>query len=213
MKKRLKLKRKVKITLLTIMLAFTTYFGITTTYSRYVSEVDSTNKIKVANSGELKVVEKIDGELEENNLDIDNLVEYEITLGENIKKEVYVELLNSEVSNYLFLEVDVLGWSYDNNLKEFSIINNSSKILRFYLNNSWNYLEQFSADNKYIFVMDYDVNEIGNNKIEVVNEVVTNIISENDFDSLNSSQVNFNVKSIQKTDGLSIEDAWNYLNM
>ena len=120
MKKRLKLKRKVKITLLTIMLAFTTYFGITTTYSRYVSEVDSTNKIKVANSGELKVVEKIDGELEENNLDIDNLVEYEITLGENIKKEVYVEFLNSEVSNYLFLEIDVLGWSYDNNLKEFS---------------------------------------------------------------------------------------------
>lgn len=213
MKKRLKLKRKVKITLLTIMLAFTTYFGITTTYSRYVSEVDSTNKIKVANSGELKVVEKIDGELEENNLDIDNLVEYEITLGENIKKEVYVEFLNSEVSNYLFLEIDVLGWSYDNNLKEFSIINNSSKILRFYLNNSWNYLEQFSTDNKYVFIMEYDVNEIGNNKIEVVNEIVTNIISENDFDSLNSSQVNFNVKSIQKTDGLSTEDAWNYLNM
>ena len=100
-----------------------------------------------------------------------------------------------------------------NDINSYSIINNSSKILRFYLNNPWNYLEQFSTDNKYVFVMEYDVNEIGNNKIEVVNEVVTNIISENDFDSLNSSQVNFNVKSIQKTDGLSIEDAWNYLNM
>lgn len=213
MKKKIRLKRKIKLTLLVFLLALTTYFGVTTTYSRYVSEVNTNDEIKVANAGDLNLVEKLDGEVQENNLDNDTLVESEIILGENIKKEVYVEFLNSEVSNYLFLIINIENWNYDNNLKEFSVINNHSKLLRFYLNDTWSYLEEYSNENMYVFFGEYDVNEIGNNKIDVITEVVTNIISENDIETLNSTKVDFEVLSIQKTDGLSVSDAWNYLNM
>lgn len=215
MKKRRRLKKKVKIFLITIVLILISSLSLSIliSYARYTSEANDSDEIRVAKTGTLTLVEKLNGEVQENNSDSLNIIESVFSLGENINKEVYIEFTNSEVSTYLFLVIDSENWEYNDETKEFSVLNNNSKLLSFNINNNWIYLENLSNQNKFIFYHELDVTSDTSTKFDVMNQINTGMIGYNDIEILNNSQIKFNAYSIQKNDDLSIEESWEYLNI
>ena len=213
MKKKYVLKKKYKVFLILLLVLFLSSSFASTSFARYVSNADVTNEIRVAKYGDLTLVEKLDGVIQDNKLDSNTSVSTNIPLGENIDKEVYIEFNNSEISAYLFLVVETVNWNYDDNLKEFSILNNGAKLLLFNIKSDWIFLNDLSSPNKYVFYYEYDVNNMITNKIEVMNQIETGMISYNDLEVLNNDQINFQAYSIQKHDGLTVGDSWDYLNI
>lgn len=201
------------IILLLSLLCMSKSFISNYSYARYIGSKTAENDIKVANFGKLKLVEKLNGEIQVNNLETESIVESDFILGENIDKEVYIEFTQSNVSTYLFLELDVVNWKYDIESREVELLNNDTKILSFEMNNIWNYSENLSDDKKLIFYYEIDVNKNNSTKFDVMNQIITGIISIDDISILNESKIKFNAYAIQKGDSLSIEQMWDYLNM
>jgi len=199
---------------LLIILLLVCSFTISLSYARYTSEFSSSNQVRVAKSGELTLVEKLNGEIENNNLDVANNYSHEIVSGGFIDKEVYIEFKNNEISTYLFLVIDSINWSYDEISKKISVINNNSSLLSFDINTAWNFLEEVSNENKLVFYLLVDVNnnENNNNKYEVMSQIDVGLITVNDEEIINNSSLRFNAYSIQKNDDINEIDAWNYLN-
>lgn len=210
--RRIKSKKNNKKKLLIILLLVCS-FTISLSYARYTSEFSSSDQIRVAKSGELTLVEKLNGEVENNNLDIANNYSHEIVSGGFIDKEVYIEFTNTEVSTYLFLVVDNVNWTYDNVSKKIRVMNNNSSLLSFDIDTKWIFLEEVSNENKLVFYHLVDVNNNeSDNKYEVMNQIEVGLITVNDKEIINNSSLRFNVYSIQKNDGINEMDAWNYLN-
>jgi len=172
MRTRRRLKKKVKRFLIVFVLVLISSLTISKTYARYTAEVVDDDEIRVAKYGSLTLVEKLNGEIQENNLETASILEYEFELGNNIDKEVYIEFINSEVSVYVFLTIESVNWNYDNSLKEFYIMNNNSKLLSFNLDSNWNYLENLSDENKFIFYIEFDVKNNPSTKLEVMNQII-----------------------------------------
>jgi len=213
MRTRRRLKKKVKRFLIVFVLVLISSLTISKTYARYTAEVVDDDEIRVAKYGSLTLVEKLNGEIQENNLETASILEYEFELGNNIDKEVYIEFINSEVSVYVFLTIESVNWNYDNSLKEFYIMNNNSKLLSFNLDSNWNYLENLSDENKFIFYIEFDVKNNPSTKLEVMNQINTGIIGIDDIELLQNTQLKFNAYSIQKNDDITIEETWNYVNI
>lgn len=198
---------------LLIILLLVCSFTISLSYARYTSEFSSSNQVRVAKSGELTLVEKLNGEIENNNLDVANNYSHEIVSGGFIDKEVYIEFTNNEISTYLFLVIDSINWSYDEISKKISVINNNSSLLSFDIDAKWIFLEEVSNESKLVFyhLVDVNNNEI-NNKYEVMSQIDVGLITVNDGEIINNSSLRFNAYSIQKNDDINEIDAWNYLN-
>lgn len=182
-------------------------------YARYVGSKTVENDIKVAKFGNLKLIEKLNGEIQENNLNTIGIVESDFILGEDINKEVYIEYTESDVSTYLFLELDVVNWEYDDETRIIEVSNNNSKIMFFYIDDIWNYVESLSNNKKIIFYHEIDINNNNLTKFNVMNQIKTGIISVDDIPTLNECELKFNAYAIQKNDSISIEQMWDYLNM
>ena len=206
-----KLKKSIKKFLIILIFIFAISFLGTKTYARYISNASDEDEIRVAKFGKLTLVEKLDGVVQENNLDTISIVDSNFTLGDAINKEVYIEFIDSEVSTYIFLVIDSINWKYDDLLKEFKVENNNTKLLSFNLDSSWNYLK--SSDNKHIFYYEFDVNTDKTTKFDVMNQINTGIIGYYDIEFVNDSQIKFNAYNIQKDDTLNVEEAWDYLNI
>ena len=92
---KLKLKYSKPIKVLTLMFLLGVFFSSIaqkTTYARYVSQFDSESEVGVVKFGTLNLVEKVNGEVQDNktsSLDINT----DLVLGQNIDKEVYLEIL------------------------------------------------------------------------------------------------------------------------
>jgi len=211
--RRIKSKKNNKKKLLIILLLVCS-FTISFSYARYTSEFSSSDQVRVAKSGELTLVEKLNGEVENNNLDVANNYSHEIVSGGFIDKEVYIEFTNTEVSTYLFLVVDNVNWTYDNVSKKISVMNKNSSLLSFDIDTKWIFLEEVSNENKLVFYYLVDVNNNeSDNEYEVMNQIDIGLITVNDKEIINNSSLKFNVYSIQKNDGINEMDAWNYLNL
>lgn len=210
--RRIKSKKNNKKKLLIILLLVCS-FTTSLSYARYTSEFSSSNQVRVAKSGELTLVEKLNGEIENNNLDVANNYSHEIVSGGFIDKEVYIEFTNNEISTYLFLVIDSINWSYDEISKKISVINNNSSLLSFDIDAKWIFLEEVSNESKLVFyhLVDVNNNEI-NNKYEVMSQIDVGLITVNDEEIINNSSLRFNAYSIQKNDDINEIDAWNYLN-
>lgn len=210
--RRIKSKKNNKKKLLIILLLVCS-FTISLSYARYTSEFSSSNQVRVAKSGELTLVEKLNGEIENNNLDVANNYSHEIVSGGFIDKEVYIEFTNNEISTYLFLVIDSINWSYDEISKKINVINNNSSLLSFDIDAKWIFLEEVSNESKLVFyhLVDVNNNEI-NNKYEVMSQIDVGLITVNDEEIINNSSLRFNAYSIQKNDDINEIDAWNYLN-
>lgn len=205
--------KKIKTKKMLIILLLVCSFTISLSYARYTSEFSSSNQVRVAKSGELTLVEKLNGEIENNNLDVANNYNHEIVSGGFIDKEVYIEFTNNEISTYLFLVIDSINWSYDEISKKISVINNNSSLLSFDIDAKWIFLEEVSNESKLVFyhLVDANNNEI-NNKYEVMSQIDVGLITVNDEEIINNSSLRFNAYSIQKNDDINEIDAWNYLN-
>lgn len=203
----------VIVILLLILLCISRPFIVNYSYARYIGNKTIENEIKVAKSGKLKLVEKLNGEIQVNNSSEVSIVESDFILGENIDKEVYIEYSESDVSAYLFLELNVVNWKYDVESRNVELLNNDTKILSFEINNIWNYNENLSDDKKLIFYYEVDVNKNNLTRFNVMNQIVTGIISIDDIPVLADSEIKFNAYAIQKGDSLSIEQMWDYLNV
>ena len=130
-------------------------FGFSKSYARYTSQTSDEDEIRVAKFGKLTLIEKLNGEVQENDLDLVEVINTSLELGNDIDKEVYLEFVDSEVSTYLFLVIDSVNWIYDDNYKEFNVINNNSHLLSFNINDKWSYLDKFSNDNRFVFYYEY----------------------------------------------------------
>lgn len=210
--KRIRKRKKYKKALI-IMLLLANSFTISLTYAKYVSETGSSDEIRVAKFGKLTLTEKLNGEVQINNSETITTVNYEINPGVNIDKEVYLEYVDTEVSTYLFLIIDSINWTYNSINKEFNILNNNTSLLSFKINSNWNYLENLSDENKFIFYDEFDINDDTTTKYEIMNQINTGLITSNDLEILNNSQIKFSVYSIQKNAEMTAEESWNYLNI
>lgn len=206
-------KEMIKVLVLSVML-FLSSFGATVTYSKYVSGLSDTDEVRVAKAGELVLVEKLNGIVQANNSSSTNEITHEIVSGGVVDKEVYVELYEPEVSTYIFLVVNNVNWTYDNELRKLSVINNKSDLLYFTIDDNWNFLEEVSDESKFVFYHLVDVNDSSNTgKYNVLDKINVGIINVKDIDSIDNSRLNFSAYSIQKAnDDTTVIEAWNNLD-
>lgn len=202
--------KKIKIL---VILLLVSSFVVTHSYAKYVSKLNFSNKVRVAKSGELSLVEKLNGEVQVNNLETISAVYDEIILGNDIEKEVYIEFVDAEVSTYLFLVIDITNWTYDDVLRRLSVLNNKSSLLSFSINSTWSFLEDASSENKLIFYHLVDANNNDNSKYDVMNNIEIGILTPQDEEKINNSSLRFSAYSMQKNDDMSAIEAWNCLNL
>jgi len=207
-------KELIKVLILSILL-FLSSFGATITYSKYASGLIDTDEVRVAKSGEVVLVEKLNGIVQANNLSTDTEIIHEIISGGVINKEVYVEFYDPEVSTYIYLVVNNVNWTYEDELRKLSVIHNKSDLLYFTLDSNWNYLEEASNDGKFVFYHLVDVNDNNDDgKYNVLDKINVGIINVKDIDTIDNSELNFSVYSIQQknADTTAIE-GWNNLDI
>ena len=206
-------KLKNKKTIIFIVILLISSLTISFSYSRYTSAGNYSDQIRVAKSGELNLIEKINGEIQDNSSDIINNISYDIISDDIIDKEVYIEFMDAEVSTYLFLIIDSVNWTYDNDLKDISLKNNSSKLLSFNINNEWNFIEEVSSGNKFVFYRLIDINNNDSDKYDVMNQISVGFVNVKDKEIISNSSLRFSAYSIQKSNNISAIEAWNYLNL
>ena len=206
-------KLKNKKTIIFILILLISSLTISFSYSRYTSAGNYSDQIRVAKSGELNLIEKINGEIQDNSSDIINNISYDIISDDIIDKEVYIEFMDAEVSTYLFLIIDSVNWTYDNDLKVISLKNNSSKLLSFNINNEWNFIEEVSSGNKFVFYRLIDINNNDSDKYDVMNQISVGFVNVKDKEIISNSSLRFSAYSIQKSNNISAIEAWNYLNL
>ena len=211
MKLKLKYSKPIKVlTLMFLLVVFFSSIAQKTTYARYVSQFDSESEVGVVKFGTLNLVEKVNGEVQDNktsSLDINT----DLVLGQNIDKEVYLEYTGSEVSTYLFLVIKVEKWTYNDTRREFGIFNNDSRLMYFNIKDIWTYADNLSSDTEKVFYYDYDVVNDKNNKFEIMNQINLGIIGYDDVGIINNNKLNFKIYSIQKNNKLDISTHWSYL--
>lgn len=205
-------KNKKTIVLIILLLVISAVAPFS--YAKYTSEVKSSDQVRVAKAGELTLIEKINGEVQINNSDVISNISYDITSDSVIDKEVYIEFIDSEVSTYLFLVIDSINWSYNDDLRKMYVMNNNASLITFDIDETWSFLDEASSDYKFVFYHLVDVNENNdNNKYDVMNQINIEMITTKDESKINNSSLRFSAYSIQKNDDTSVAEAWNYLNL
>ena len=211
MKIKLRYSKTIKVlTLIFLLVVFFSSIAKRTTYARYISEFESESEVGVVKFGTINLVEKLNGEIQDNKTTSVNLTT-DILLGENIDKEVYLEYTGSEVSTYLFLVINVEKWEYNDTRKEFGIFNNNARLIYFNINDIWTYSDNLSSEKEKVFYYDYDVLNDKNNKFEIMNQIKLGVIGYNDIETVNNNKLNFKIYSIQKNNKLDITTHWSYL--
>ena len=211
MKIKLRYEKTIKIlALMFLIVILFTSISQRTTYARYISQFEAESEVGVVKFGTLNLVEKLDGEIQDNKTNTVS-IEKEFVIGENINKEVYLEYEGSEVSTYLFLVIKVDKWNYNNDRKEFGIFNNDTRLMYFNINNIWTYADNLSNDTEKVFYYDYDVLNDKNNKFEIMNQIYLGIIGYDDLNLIKDNKLNFKIYSIQKNNKLDIATHWSYL--
>lgn len=211
MKIKLRYGKTIKIlALMFLVVILFTSISQRTTYARYISQFEAESEVGVVKFGTLNLVEKLDGEIQDNKTNTVS-IEKEFVIGENINKEVYLEYEGSEVSTYLFLVIKVDKWNYNNDRKEFGIFNNDTRLMYFNINNIWTYADNLSSDTEKVFYYDYDVLNDKNNKFEIMNQIYLGMIGYDDLNLIKDNKLNFKIYSIQKNNKLDIATHWSYL--
>lgn len=211
MKIKLRYEKTIKIlALMFLIVILFTSISQRTTYARYISQFEAESEVGVVKFGTLNLVEKLDGEIQDNKTNTVS-IEKEFVIGENINKEVYLEYEGSEVSTYLFLVIKVDKWNYNNDRKEFGIFNNDTRLMYFNINNIWTYADNLSSDTEKVFYYDYDVLNDKNNKFEIMNQIYLGMIGYDDLNLIKDNKLNFKIYSIQKNNKLDIATHWSYL--
>lgn len=193
-------------------------FASTASYARYISNANGEDEVRIAKYGELYLTETYNGIEEINNNESLELKLINVNPGENIDKKISISFTDSEVSTYIFFVIETNRWSVDELNSEVAMRNGNSKLLNFTISNNWFYLNNEMIENdvngltkRFIFYYDYDINNINEDSIEVFNGINTNTITYNDIDIINDSILTFKTYSIQKNDGLTPEEAWEFL--
>ena len=204
--------KKNNLIIIIILLLMISLFNMKS-YARYMTNLTDISEIGIASYGNLTLVEKLNGVIQENNLESDNIINLDIEIGKDLEKEVYLEFTGSDVSAYLFLIVEGVNWQYDDTIKEFYILNNNSRVMYFKLNDIWNYYESKSLENKFVFYYEYDVNNNDLVKFDVINKIIPNIVCYSDIEFINNSELRFSSYSIQKNNNLTIDSSFSLLNI
>lgn len=208
------MKRKKNIFLIIAILLVVSSFVVSISYARYTSVLSSSDLVRVAKAGDLVLVEKLNGEVQNNKLDSINEITHEIVSGGVVDKEVYIEFTETEVSTYVYLVIDNVNWTYNKELNKLSVINNKSDLLAFTLDDIWIFLDEVSNDDQFVFYTLVNVKDTNyNEKLNVMSKINVGIINVNDIEKINNSSLKFNAYSIQKGNNISALTAWGYLNL
>lgn len=182
-------------------------------FARYISNSSLGDTAKVAKFGDLTFYEYLsDGTTlaTGETVEIDNLL---INPGINVNKKISLSFGKSEVGVYLFLVIDANRFKVVSETDSYKITvqnNLSEDILYWNLDNSWNYLEDVSTSNQFVFCYHLDPNTSFDEVL--MDSILVNSISFDDVNLLKGDKPSLSFKTYAISSvGLNSDEAWNHI--
>lgn len=198
---------------LIFLVTMLSFYMSSSVLAKYFSDSSLGDTAKVAKFGDLTFYEYLsNGETlaTGEQVIVEDLI---IKPGVDIAKKISLAFSESEVAVYLFLVIDANRFKVVSEIDSYKIaVQNSlsEDILYWNLDNNWNYLEDASTSNQFIFCFHLEPNTSYDEVI--MDSIIVNSISLDDVNLLKEEKASLSFKSYAISSmGLSHEEAWNHI--